>query len=173
MGKTEEIRKALAKFSSNYGPQNTMLATVESVDEGEFTCILKDDDNDELIYEDVRLRPVLDGNESVTVFPKVGTWALAVRIEEDEQWMVIACGEADKISSLADTEIKSKVGTSEFTIDDGFLIKKGSETLKEIMDDLLEGIQQLTVNTNVGPSSVPINIATFVAIQARVANLLN
>lgn len=171
MSKQEETRELLKKFIKGHGPKgNTMLATVTSVNEGEFTCVLDDDGAE---YEDVRLRPVLDGNESITVFPKVGTWALAVRIEEEEDWMVIAVGEADKIKSLAESEIKSIVGTSEFTIDDGFLMKKGAETLKEIMDDLLEGIQQLTVNTNVGPSSVPINIATFVAIQVRVANLLN
>ncbi len=162
MGKKDEIRKALASFSSMYGPQNTMLATVESVNEGEFTCVLQDDDNDELKYEDVRLRPVLDGKESVTIFPKVGTWALAVRIEEDEDWMVMAVGEADKVKVI--------VGDCEWTIKEGFLMKKGSETMKKIMDDLLTGIQLLTVNTNVGPSSVPINIATFIGIKTRVDN---
>lgn len=168
MGKQDEIRKALGEFSSKYGPQNTMLATVKSVDEGEFTCVLQDDDNGELEYTDVRLRPVLDGNESITIFPKSGTWALAVRLEESEEWMVIAVGEADKVHSKVETEIKDVVGTTEFTIKDGFLMKKDAETMKKIMDDLLQAIQQLTVNTNVGPSSVPINIATFVAIKVRV-----
>lgn len=145
MSKQDEIRKALGAFSSRYGPQNTMLATVKSVDEGEFTCVLVDDDNDELEYPDVRLRPVLDGNESITVFPKVGTWALVVRIEEDEDWMVIAVGEADKISNLAETEIKSIVGTSEFTIDDGFLMQKGSDTLKQILTLIVEAVQPIVV----------------------------
>ncbi len=145
MGKADDIRKALADFSGKYGPQNTMLATVDSVDEAEFTCVLQDDDNGELTYPDVRLRPVLDGNESVTVFPKVGTWALAVRIEEEENWMVIAVGEADKVVTVADSEIKSVVGTSEFTIDDGFLMQKGSDTLKQILTLIVEAVQPIVV----------------------------
>lgn len=91
MSKQAEIRQALADHARRYGPQQTMLATVLSVSEDDFTCVLQDDDNGELKYEDVRLRPVLDGNESVTIFPKAGTWALATRVEEDEDWMVIAC----------------------------------------------------------------------------------
>lgn len=161
MGKHDELRTMLAAFAEKFGPKNTMLATVSSVDEAAFTCDLTDDDAN---YKDVRLRPVLDGNESVTIFPKTGTWVLAIRIEEEESWMIVAVGEASKVRMIVDD--------CTYEIKDGFLVQKGSETLKKIMDDLLQGIEQLTVNTNVGPSSVPINVATFVAIKARIDNFL-
>jgi hypothetical protein len=163
MDKKEEIRKKLKGMATANG-STTMLAKVKSVDDAEFTCVLEDDDNAELTYEDVRLRPVLDGAESFTLFPKVGTWVLAIRIEEDNDWMIIAAGEVDKV--------RMKCGTSELEIKNGFLIKKGSETMKKIMDDLFTAIQALTVNTNVGPSSVPINSGTFAAIKVRADNLL-
>lgn len=151
-------------FSKGFGPDATMLAVVQSVDEDACTCVLKDDDNEELVYEDVRLRPVIDGNESVTIFPKEGTWALAIRIEEDEDWMVIAVGEADKVRIVS--------AGCDFEVSDGFLIKKGSETLKKILNDLMTAIKAIVVPTNVGPSGNPLNAAVFTDINTRIDNLL-
>lgn len=95
MTREQEIRDALKEFASKVGPLGSVLGTVKSVDAGAFTCVLYDEDsNTELI--DVRLRPVLDDNDFLTVIPKVDTWALAIRIEEDEDWMILAVGEADK-----------------------------------------------------------------------------
>lgn len=96
MEKAEIIRRLLFDMSKGVGPAPTMLARVTSVSEAEKTCVLTDDQTD-LPYEDVRLRPVLDATKSITLIPKVGTWALAVRIEDEDEWMVIAVGEADKI----------------------------------------------------------------------------
>lgn len=96
MENAEKIRKLLRQMANEVGPAPTMLAKVTSVDEAEKTCVLTDDQTN-LPYEDVRLRPVLDATKSITLIPKVGTWALAVRIEDEDEWMVIAVGEADKI----------------------------------------------------------------------------
>ena len=163
MDKAEQIRQGIKNLvrpniSSTIA---TILGKVESVDEDEMTCVITDDTNE---ISDVRLRPVINGNESMTLFPKVGGWALIVKIEEEEDWMLVGADEIDKI--------RIKVGTSEFEIKDGFLVKRGTETLKKIFDDLFDAIEQLTVNTNVGPSSVPINVATFAAIKVRVDQLL-
>lgn len=68
--------------------------------------------------------------------------------------------------------VKVKMGTSEFIVNDGFLIKKGSETLKQIVDDLITQIKAIIVPTNVGPSGNPINGAAFDAIKTRADNLL-
>ena len=54
---------------------------------------------------------------------------------------------------------------------------KGSEpmvlgdTLADILKDLCKAIQQLTVVTPVGTSSVPVNIADFASIQAKIDNI--
>jgi hypothetical protein len=105
MDKKEEVRESLKRFVQRTGSSSTILATVKSVDAVNFTCVLVDDDS-EAEYTDVRLRPVLDDKESITVFPKVGTWAVAIEIEDDGDWMVIAVGEADKWSlKIGDTTI--------------------------------------------------------------------
>jgi hypothetical protein len=159
MDKKEQIREGLRDLAKRVGPVQTILATVVSVNEAEFTCVLNDGDID---IHDVRLRPVLNGNEAQTLIPKAGSYVLAIRIEE---WMLMAADEIDKY--------RVKIGDMEFEMDGSkFLFKMDSETLKKIMDDLLDAIEQLTVNTNVGPSSVPINIASFIAIKTRVDNFL-
>jgi phage baseplate assembly protein gpV len=68
-----------------------------------------------------------------------------------------------------------KIGTAEFKVEnDGYTIKTASENLKAIISDLLDGLVALTVTASPGggPTSPPINLATFTAIKLRLANLL-
>lgn len=47
------------------------------------------------------------------------------------------------------------------------------ETLKEILEDILKAIQAMTFTTAVGPSSIPVNVADFASIQAKLKNILS
>lgn len=162
----EQIRRSVRRLAEEVGPVQTIIGKVKSVDEDECTCVIIETvGDDELEIPDVRLKPVLDSNEAVIQFPKVDSYALILRLEADEDWMLVSANEIDKF--------RITIGTQEFEMDGTkFSVKKGSESLKKIFDDTLEGIEQLTVNTNVGPSSVPINLATFAAIKVRVDNFL-
>lgn len=163
MDRKEQIRQGLQKLAGQHGPLQTLLAEVVSVDEQEMTCVLKDDDGLE-VY-DVRLKPVLTADESVVLIPEVGSWVLATRIEDDEEWLVIA---AEKISKYRMT-----IGASVMEVDaDGFSFKKGELTLKDIMSNLLGGIKALTVPTNVGPSGTPVNLATFQQVETDLNQIL-
>lgn len=135
MGKEAEIRQALGQFAARYGPTATLLAEVSAVDSATFTCTL---DDDGLLYEGVRLRPVLDGKESLTLVPKVGSWALAVRLEDSEEWMLISAGEFDKVVT--------KVGTTVLEQDaSGFLIKKGNDSIKQLFQLVIDSIKPIMV----------------------------
>lgn len=68
--------------------------------------------------------------------------------------------------------VKIQIDNSEINIQDGILIKRGAETLKKIIDDLIDEINKIIVPTNVGPSGTPINAPAFTAIKTRVATLL-
>jgi hypothetical protein len=163
MDRKEQIRKALINQAKEHGPISTVLAQVVSTDEDEATCVLKDDDGLEMF--DVRLKPVLTADESVIMIPAVGSWVLAARIEDEEEWLVIACEKVDKW--------RLTVGESILEVDsDGFSFKKGSKSLKTIMDNLLDGIKALTVPTNVGPSGTPLNVATFTQVESDLNNIL-
>jgi len=104
MTKEQQIRELLKNMAKEVGPECTLLAQVKSVDEAEQTCVLYDDDL-EIDFTDVRLRPVLDGNTSLTLVPKVNTWALAVRIEGEDDWMIIAAGEFEKYLMVCDNVV--------------------------------------------------------------------
>jgi len=109
MSKEEQIRKLLKIMAGEVGPAVSLLAQVKSVNEATFTCVLTDDDG--LEFTDVLLRPVVDGNESVTLIPKVNTWALAIRMEDGDDWMIISVGEVQKIHTKCD-EVVYNGGTN-------------------------------------------------------------
>ena len=98
-GKKEQIREKLRRIASEGGPRVTLLAQVKSVDVDELTCVLYDEleDDETFDYNDVRLSHVLDGKNSILLIPKVDTWVLAVRIEDDEEWCVISVEEVESI----------------------------------------------------------------------------
>lgn len=63
-----------------------------------------------------------------------------------------------------------KTDTTELKIsENGPTLKKGGESLKEILIDLLTQIMSETHNTGVGPTSPPINLAEYTAIKDRIS----
>jgi hypothetical protein len=111
----EEIRQALRRFILDTVGTSAVLAKVKSVDDAECSCVLTDDDGIDL--NDVRLRPVLDGKEGITVFPKVGTWCFAIRIESDDDWLALCFGEVDKF--------RLKVGDSTIEVTNAGIVFNG------------------------------------------------
>lgn len=80
----------------------------------------------------------------------------------------------DRIEYKRDTrEYNIKIGASEFKVKNatGFTMKKGSESLKTILSDLMVALQAETHPTAVGPTGVPMNVASYVALQARLGTL--
>ena len=154
MTRKEQIQQGLKKLAAGVGPLQTLLATVVSVDEEEMTCVIADDDME---IADVRLRPVLNGEEGITIFPKVGSWVLCTRIEEDAEWMVLAADEVDKYRIV--------VGDMLFEMKEGkFMVQSGTENLGKCLDDLILQIQAIYA---------PKNTAAITLIQNRLKTLLS
>lgn len=156
MDKNEQIRLGIKSLLDNPAENKiqTVLATVDSVDEDAFTCDI--DDNGVIMY-DVRLRPVLNEKEGITIVPKVGSWVLATRIEDDAEWMVLAVDEVEKYRIV--------IGDMLFEMDNGkYLVKSGDETLGKCIDDLILQIQAIYA---------PKNTAAITLIQNRLKSLLS
>ncbi len=168
MATPEQIRAKLKEMAKNDGPAVSNIAKVKSVDETKATCVLIDEDGQEIF--DVRLRPVLTGKKSFILVPKVGSYVLAVRVEDDDDWMVIAADEIEKIGYYIETSI--------FEIDStGFLLKKENETLKKIMVDLIGAVKAMsftltTPDTINGATTALVNLAQFTAIEIRINQFL-
>jgi len=56
--------------------------------------------------------------------------------------------------------------------ENGYTLKKSTDTLKKILLDLIDQIKLITVTTPNGPSGTPINATAFDPIKQSVANLL-
>jgi phage baseplate assembly protein V len=54
---------------------------------------------------------------------------------------------------------------------DGHVIKKGGESLKNLLEDILAQIQTHTHPTGTGPSGPPVEAPAFAAIEARVPDV--
>ena len=168
MATAAQIREAFEKMAKSDGPAVSNIAKVKSVDETKATCVLIDEDGQE--FFNVRLRPVLTGNKSFILVPKLGSYVLAVRVEDDEDWMVIAADEIEKIGYY--------IGSTIFEIDaTGFSFKKENESLKKLMVDLLGAIKAMsftltTPDTINGSTTILNNIAQFTAIETRINQFL-
>lgn len=140
MDKKEQIRDRLKQMAKQHGPLNTVLATVTSVDEAEGTCEL---DDDGLALYDVRLKPVLSADEAVITVPAVGSWVLVARIEEDEDWLLLACEKVEKY--------RVTVGAFKLELSaDGFEISNDQTSLKSILTNLVSEVVKIYAAKNVG-----------------------
>ncbi|MAX81753.1 MAG: hypothetical protein CL843_16445 [Crocinitomicaceae bacterium] len=79
-------------------PIEMMVATVQEVDESNFTCTIAEDGEEDAPYYDVRLKPIIEsGDNGVIPVPKIGSWVIAAKLGEDRRSIaVIVPGEIDK-----------------------------------------------------------------------------
>lgn len=114
----------------------------------------------------VRLNAAVDTKHYHTVVPKEGSEVLvAVMDGRKAEAFVIGVSEVEKVIGKIDTvayEISKE----------GYQLKRGSESLKKLLNDLLSEIMKITVTTSAGPSGVPINAPQLTQIQQRIPNLL-
>lgn len=150
MDKQAQIRNELKRMASAFGPDATMLATVKAVNPDGKTCDLVDDDG--LEFVEVRLRPVIDGTDGMTLVPKVNTWALAVRIEDGGDWMVLAAGEVTKWRLAIDEAVLEQT-------EDGLLISNSGDTLKQALTLIVEAVQKIVVIQGTNPDYAKLTTA--------------
>lgn len=158
----EELARAFRKLKQR--EVDTFPATVVSVDKEKGTCVVSDG---QLEYTGVQLSSVVDGNaKKFFLFPKVKSSVLVSPIMEDLKRLYVE----------AYSEIESLVlviESVEFKIDkDGFLLKKENETLKQLMSDLLDAIDNIsftvtTPDTINGSTTLLNNKAQFSNIKIR------
>jgi hypothetical protein len=159
----EQIRKRLEELAKKHGPAVSNIAKVKSVDEAKSTCVLIDEDGQEIF--EVRLRPVLNGNKSFVLVPKVGTYVLAVRVEDDDDWMVVGCDEITKVGfylNAVEVEFKDKIH-----------LQANGQNLANLMNDLFVAINNMVFATPNGPTTALTNAAEFEALKQRFTQLLD
>ena len=158
----EDIRQRLGDLAGSSGPAVSNIAKVKSVDENGAVCVLEDEDGQEI--PEVRLRPVLTGKKSFLQIPKIGSLVLAVRIEDDDDWMIIACDEVDKFLWVTDT--------TKIELTDKVHISANNKNMAELIDKLFEAILKMRFTTNAGPTIRLINRPEFESLKNEFKELL-
>lgn len=162
MATPEQIRERLRIFAKEGGPAVSNIAKVKSVDETKAICVLVDEDGQE--FFEVRLRPVLSDKKSFILVPKVGSYVLAVRVEDDEDWMVIAADEIEKIGYY--------IGDTLLELTDKVAISAGGENLGTLIDALFSAIGNMVFVTPSGNTTALVNTAEFTTLKTRFKKLL-
>jgi len=142
-----EIIREFFKLFINEERIYSKSCKVISVDSSKRSCVVEPIDDSGKIY-DVKLQSVMSSSLGVVLFPKVDSFVTV-------------------------TFLNSKTGIVSNTEElDNISVKAGGEDLKEILDDLLDEINLITVPTAWGPSGTPINAANFSAIKLRIDKIL-
>ncbi|RQO37952.1 hypothetical protein DBR39_13780 [Chryseobacterium sp. KBW03] len=143
------------------GPPPSNIARVKRVDEESGTCDLIDEDDQEIF--EVRLKPILSENKSFLQIPKVGTYVMAIRVEDDDDWMIIACDEVEKYLWV--------VGDTKLELTDKILIEAGNQNLLSLMTRLFTVIER-GYQTNTGTTIKLILDVEFASIKNDFKQLL-
>lgn len=152
----------MERMAKSGGPAVSNIAKVKDVDETKAICTLVDEDGQE--FFEVRLRPVLSDKKSFILVPKVGSYVLAVRVEDDEDWMVIAADEVTKVGYY--------IGDTALELTDKVHVEAGGENLASLIDDLFAAIGKMVFTTNVGPTIKLVNKPEFEELRTKFKTLL-
>lgn len=208
----EELRRKLQERFGD-GGDHVFQGVVTEVNEDEFTCTVRRDD--QVDYFDVRLRGLVNADlEGFAFIPRMNSTVLVCRIGRSNELFVCLFTEIDKViftdndlEVMIDTEnidIKkgdkitvhvdaekievtndqvkalheadnltvTAAGTTVKASTAGVTITRGGSGLRRTLEQMLDGICALTVPTAVGPSGIPINMATFQQIKADLPNYM-
>ncbi|MDN3673074.1 hypothetical protein QWY99_08440 [Flavobacterium branchiarum] len=161
----DELTEAFRKLKKR--DVDTFPAVVVSVDKEKGTCVIAVDG---LELPDVQLSAIFDGSDKMFyLFPKIDSSVLVSPINEDLHRLYVEA--YSEIESL-DLNIEQV----RFQVDqDGFLLQKQNETLKQLMSDLIGAIKAMsftvaTTGTAVaqsGATTLLNNTAQFEAVETR------
>lgn len=130
------------QLAGRFGPATTLLGTCQAVDENEMTCVLL---TDLLEMPDVRLKPILNEDEGITIFPALGSWCLAVRLEGSEDWVLIASNKVNKWRlKVGEAVIEQSLS--------GLEISNAGANLKDILTKMIEAVMQIVVVMGSNPN---------------------
>ena len=119
---------------------------------------------DKLIFTDNNLKLTIDTEKLELERDNV------ITTSDDSSTVIKA---SDATATVNTDGIELKIGSSTITVTSGGLtLKKGGAGLKKTLESMLDAICQLTVPTGVGPSGVPINMASFQKIKTEVSQYM-
>lgn len=152
-----------------------------SIDTSNLTISVETSDGSEPI-EEVTLNVCTGISNGLVLIPKEGSDIVIGTVDGPGEWSLIRASELTKaiikIGSVTyemdGDQVKIENGSVVFEIgSSSFKMNTAGEGLYQLLKDLITAITFLTVGTSGGPSSVPVNVATFNSLLTRLGNLLS
>lgn len=163
----QQVQDALSRFIKERVTVTVFPATVTAYQEDFNTIDIVDADGMD-IY-DVMLSADIGFGVSFYLKPVVGSNVIVADIGgSGNRHVVIAFSEVENIKFSIDTTVVEITNS-------GISISHAGDNLKNILNDLITQIKQITVTSSApgSPTSTPLNFALFDSISTRVNNLLN
>jgi hypothetical protein len=160
----DEFAESLERLRARMGSRFRLIMTGMAKEVTDTSCTVSREGLPDLL--EVRLNAIDDDLQSfATIVPKEGSEVLVGIVEgQKAEAVVISCSEVEKVIW--------KCGDTQLLFDkDGYTMKRRDESLKKILDNILDEVLKLTVPTSTGPSGTPINAAAFTQIKQRLPNL--
>lgn len=162
MNEGEAIRVAIRKLSKSE-KHESILGKVLSVDTDKKTCTVQPLDDQPNILQ-VRLNANESPEKGTVIIPKTNSFVIVGRTAL-EQPHIVMFSEVDSIETI--------INNTEYKLDrNGLKLTVGDNDLKEGLSDLLAALEQLTVNTPNGVSSVPVNKPAITAAKNKILGTL-
>jgi|AMZC01.1.fsa_nt_AMZC01002902.1_18 hypothetical protein len=119
------------------------------------------------LLDQVRLKAVIDDDENAfLIIPKEGSYVLISPLAGNNANQIIAA------YSVVE-RLELKIERTLFKIDkEGFLLSRQNDSLQNVLSDLIDAINSITVPTGTGPSGTPINSPSFNNIKLRLQKIL-
>lgn len=177
---TAKIREGIRALS--HKPFEILSGTVVagSVDSRAYTMSVMPSDGGDAI-QGVLLSSVSENANGMIVFPKDGSNVIIGSIDGSGEWTLLKASDLAKaiiaienvVYQIDDTQVNIQNGSVVFNMGASmFKMNTASESLFQWLNDLTTAMTLLTVGTSSGPSTVPINVATFNTLLTRLNNLL-
>ena len=158
MGLIEDIAEQMRAFSERFGPAMIVDAKVVSVNEDDDTleCELPGGD----IVPDVRLKSLIKAGNKLVIIPPEESVVMIGRIRNSEEWILISCDEVAKLVMIVD-DVRYEID------EQGFLLQKGDDDLREVITLMIEAVQQIVVINGKNP-----DYAKLATAKTKAQNLL-
>lgn len=157
-GEYDDIKTELDTFASKRGPAALISAKVKVVNADESTCEVEIDNG--AVIDDVQLRSIVKSGDKVVVIPKEDSIVLIARINNSDEYFVVAVEEFEKIL----------IGHGDLDIEvaDKIKIEKGGDSLKSAFVKAIEATEVIVVMQGNNPDYIKLAQA-----KVTINNIMN
>ncbi len=155
----KEARELLLTLKKHINGSSVFAATVTAVNKTNNTCSIVD--SDELELQGVRLQSTINDNQKgCNYYPKIDSVVLVEKLGDKGEMFVLMLSEVEEVNlSIGETLFKQDLN--------GFEIKKGDDSLKEILQLVIDAVTPIVVVIGNNP-----NYAKLIEATMKLNNLM-